>query len=239
MKTIIPSILNGTTLAYCIHSDSDVLWHAYYRTTRPLNCHIGVFSTYGDGTIQHSGTSVPTAELFTDFCLSFGTWLMENPGCCDDGASPFYRGCLSLDRLPDDAVDFLAKIRHREDRRQWYSVSERKLTTTDKSNDRRYHRVDAGADGSIRAHLAHWFAGHTGTIDQLRYYTAAVSIFHRIGGTGWDELEFDRIYPGDHAQAWRGLMHALDMLEHRRTARNTLRCAKDNTERSTARLIAA
>ena len=61
MKNIIfASILEPDT-AYTIHDCSSDLWDTYYRTTRPLNCHIGTFRTFGDGLTQHSGESVATA----------------------------------------------------------------------------------------------------------------------------------------------------------------------------------
>ena len=71
MYTTIPSILNGEKIAYKVHSHFDDLWDSFRSANRPLDVHIGVFETYGDGTTQHSGEWPANNEQFTDFCLSF------------------------------------------------------------------------------------------------------------------------------------------------------------------------
>jgi len=77
MYTTIPSILNGEKIAYKVHSRFEDLWDSFRNANRPLDVHIGVFETYGDGTTQHSGEWPANNEQFTDFCLSFAQWLLN------------------------------------------------------------------------------------------------------------------------------------------------------------------
>jgi len=193
MKTIIPSVLNGDRIAFALHSDFSDLFERAYRTSRPLSDCVGYYETYGDGTVQHSGESVATAVHFTDFCLSFAQWLIESPEA-RDGTHRFYRGSLGLERPNKETLSLLDKIRWKgyDAKREYYSISERKLTTADKRNDKRFHEVTTGADGSIQAHINHYLADQHGP-NFLKFFTVAHSIRSQIGGHNFEDLLLIRL----------------------------------------------
>ena len=233
MITTIPSILNGDKIAFAYHTDLD-LWDSFYRANRPLDCHIGVFETYGDGTTQHSGAWAATNEHFTDFCISFATWLLSATPEQIEASSIYGREQIGLNPVPVNLIDFLAKITYREDKDQYFSRELLKVTTSEKvRHDRRYLKVPTHADGSFRAVTNLYFMERERPdCSHLRWYTEVSSLAERMNCNYALNDEDEKygfkcatIFPGDYSQAYHALCRAYDCIEGRKYAKSLLNCA--------------
>lgn len=141
--TIVESVLNPTTHAFCVHADTMALWNEAYRVANPLTAgSLGIYQTYGDGTTRHSGESVVTEYFLEDACLSIAAYLLRtvNPAFDQSHLDMFH----SYDNT---CLKFVASLR-KANKRRWYSVSEQKVGTSDKlRHDKRYVEFPEDIEG--------------------------------------------------------------------------------------------
>jgi len=249
MYTTIPSILNGEKIAFKVHSRFEDLWDAFRQANRPLDCHIGVFDTYGDGTTQHSGEWPANNEHFTDFCLSFARWLINASPEEVKGTEIRSRDSIGIKKVPADLIDFLAKIQYRDDKRQYFNRADRKLTTSEKArHDKRFIEVPSWATGSFRNVVSLYLMENNPDTSHMRWYSTVYSIAHHMNtlynlNLADEERGFNcaAIFPGDHQDAFRALCFSFDAVEARdnstRAIDSTL-CNMKRLERETAQAAA-
>jgi len=236
MYTVIPSILNGEKIAFKVHSRFEDLWDSFRQANRPLDTHIGVFETYGDGTTQHSGEWPANNEQFTDFCLSFARWLINASPEEVKGTEIRSRDSIGIKKVAPDLIDFLAKIQYRDDKRQYFSRSERKLTTSEKGrHDKRFLEVPSWANGSFRNVVSLYLLESNNDTSHMRWYSTVYSIAHHMNATynlnlSDEERGFNcaAIFPGDHQEAFRALSFAFDAVEARDNSTRVIDCALTN-----------
>ena len=247
MYTVIPSILNGEKIAYKVHSRFEDLWDSFRQANRPLDTHIGVFETYGDGTTQHSGEWPANNEQFTDFCLSFARWLINASPEEVKGTEIRSRDSIGIKKVAPDLIDFLAKIQYRDDKRQYFSRSERKLTTSEKGrHDKRFLEVPSWANGSFRNVVSLYLLESNTDTSHMRWYSTVYSIAHHMNATynlnlSDEERGFNcaAIFPGDHQEAFRALSFAFDAVEARDNSSRVIDCALSNMKHQQEREQAA
>ncbi len=141
---IIPSILHADKRAYKLQrSGTD------NRGNAPLLCELTQYETYGDGTVQHSNDWCAQFSELVDVCLSLTTAMLAEPNAQHWEWLPH-----QSDNLDSTALRFALSVKHKESKngsRQYFSWSERKLTTADKRNDRRFEEVQTCQHG-LRRH---------------------------------------------------------------------------------------
>jgi hypothetical protein len=247
MYTVIPSILNGEKIAYKVHSHFDDLWDAFRRANRPLDVHIGAYDTYGDGTTQHSNEWPANNEQFTDFCLSFARWLLNASPEEFKGTGLHSRDSIGIKAVAPDLIDFLGKIQYRDDKRQYFSRSERKLTTSEKArHDKRFLEVPSWANGSFRNVVGLYLLESNPDSSHMRWYSTVYSIAHHMNAMynlnlSDEERGFNcaAIFPGDHQEAFRALSFAFDAVEARDNSSRVIDCALSNMKHQQEREQAA
>lgn len=141
MKTV-ASKLNPDKVAYEVSGSSMEWWDN--RCGTQLLGNIGVFHTYGDGTVKHSPTATaPFCDLI-DVCVSIAAAIIEDPGAEEWqklGTNFFYS-------YPKDALEFAYEVKFKEGKEQWYSLSERVINgSKSKQYDRRYDKVQEWMTG--------------------------------------------------------------------------------------------
>ncbi len=247
MYTTIPSILNGEKIAYKVHSRFEDLWDSFRSANRPLDVHIGVFETYGDGTTQHSGEWPANNEQFTDFCLSFAQWLLNASREQYKAMEIHSRDSIGIKKVAPDLIDFLGKIQYRDDKRQYFSRSERKVTTSEKArHDKRFIEVPSWANGSFRNIVSLYLLESNHDTSHMRWYSTVHSIAHHMNALynlnlADEERGFncEAIFPGDHQEAFRALSFAFDFIEARENTSRVIECALSNIKHQKEREVAA
>ena len=247
MYTTIPSILNGEKIAYKVHSRFEDLWDSFRNANRPLDVHIGVFETYGDGTTQHSGEWPANNEQFTDFCLSFAQWLLNASREQYKAMEIHSRDSIGIKKVAPDLIDFLGKIQYRDDKRQYFSRSERKVTTSEKArHDKRFIEVPSWANGSFRNIVSLYLLESNHDTSHMRWYSTVHSIAHHMNALynlnlADEERGFncEAIFPGDHQEAFRALSFAFDFIEARENTSRVIECALSNIKHQQEREVAA
>jgi len=135
--------------------------HAYefdsahdWEVRRPaVSCACRMFDTLGDGMCAHSPAWPIPREKFVDYCYSLADYLVKNPQKYADC------GMIKYEFMPDcydERIAFAASIVYKDTsdkgKRQYYSLSEKKLSTADKLRyDKRFEEVPPWADGTPEA----------------------------------------------------------------------------------------
>lgn len=146
-----PSILHPETTGYVFHGDSMELWDACYRAVGAVWLHAGRFATLGDGMTQHANEIPVTREQFHDFLASFAAFLTTSDLSDEDRAAVVSAWPSDVSR---EEVEFALSVKYREGKRQYFSTSERKVSSADgKRNDRRWEPVTEFNDGSVNSAL--------------------------------------------------------------------------------------
>jgi len=226
-QIIVPSFLHPDKIAYKLVSDA----YNYYshRGEHPLHTSILQFETYGDGTCQHSSEWCPQFNALADVCISFAAGIVADP------AIEAWYPLQDLNNLvASDILPFALSIKYVEGKPKYFSVGERKVTSADKRNDRRYERVERCHDGSPTGAFAalglvrsrDWLEKML-IMDKLRGLAAA-------SGQGW--YDWDDLMPatkelaGDWRNALSALNSAVEALCALRLAGGNLRCAQHNSQ---------
>lgn len=140
MKTF-PSVLHSNYRGYRITDDWSEHWNSRGQT--PLHLNLVQFETYGDGLTQHSNSYCTQFADFTDAGVSVSRAILLEPTAPEWSKLTDCVHCIS-----DSTLRFALTIKYQEGKDQFYSIAERKLTRSDKRNDRRFERVQSWADGT-------------------------------------------------------------------------------------------
>jgi hypothetical protein len=110
----------------------------------------GTFPTFGDGLTQHGHEYTLGADHFGAYCASLTHFILESgePQAVEAGKLLV----SAWHQAPAQKVQFALRVKHRPDRRQWYSLGEEKVSTSEsRRHDRRWEEVPEWADGSLAA----------------------------------------------------------------------------------------
>lgn len=119
------------------------------RSADPVCDWAAMYQTYGHGIVQHSGEWPVQREFMADFLASLATHLEAEP----DDVEIVSRHWPVRNRLtPTRDILFLAGIKYRDDKRQWYTLRENKVSSAEKyRHDKRWNEVPEFANGSLQA----------------------------------------------------------------------------------------
>lgn len=146
VNAIIKSVLHSDTVAYKLTSD----WDWNNRGNAPLSLHISQYETYGDGTCQHSNSWPAQFSDLTDVCLSFTRAVCEDPN-----NEAWHQLSYVMHSVTEDTLRFALSIVHRDDKAQWYNMSERKMSSSEsKRHDKRWEHVESWMDGTAKSALS-------------------------------------------------------------------------------------
>lgn len=187
IDTIIESVLNPTTHAFCVHGESMALWDAAYRVSNPLTGgSLGVYETFGDGVTRHSHEIPVTEHLLEDACLSISAYLLrtQNPAFDQSHLDMFH----SYD---NSGLKFVASLR-KTPKRRWYSVTEQKVGASDKlRHDKRYVEFPDDIQGGTLADCVklYWLGMDNSSRPLFRRLKVIFDFAEIIGETGHYEIE--------------------------------------------------
>lgn len=225
------SILNHGSIGYEFTNDSMTFWDQSYRYGNVIHCSMGYFETYGDGATQHTPLMPCTKEHFTDYCVSLVRHMLSNP------TEELQTYLFGLEKCNAETIKFLAGIKFRDDKRQWFSIGDKKVSSSDsKKYDTRWTEVKRDADGTICSAINLFLDQSKGEPRELFNRYAVIQLF-------WDTLyslvphgdfekltEFKKTIPGDHHSAFRAvdaLVRGFALLDQSRRA---CECAEHNTK---------
>ena len=237
-----PSLAAPDRRAFVLHGDSMALWDQGYRSSADhLAPWAGWFETYGDGMVQHSHERVVALpEMMADYCASLATYLLEDEG--PEIAEAQRVAHSNFPRyLPIDKVGFTMTVKHKEGKRQWFSLSEKKVSRSEsKQHDNRWQEVKPWMDGSLGAVIGLLSAGRNDEF--LGSFTLVEEVkaeYERLTGGFWgssfdlmrlEERGWDRHLFSHFRQAWQALDEVVKSYGHLEYARSTLDCYRHNTE---------
>ena len=146
------------------------------------------------------------------------------------------RDSIGIKKVAPDLIDFLGKIQYRDDKRQYFSRSERKVTTSEKArHDKRFIEVPSWANGSFRNIVSLYLLESNHDTSHMRWYSTVHSIAHHMNALynlnlADEERGFncEAIFPGDHQEAFRALSFAFDFVEARENTSRVIECALSN-----------
>lgn len=227
------SVLNPEKWGYEWTGDSMTFWDTSYRHGGVLHCSAGYYETYGDGTTQHTPLQACRQEQFTDFCVSFVRHLLDNPAQ-QDGVKGYL---FHLSEVPVETIRFLATVRYKEDKRQWYTINERKVSGAEaKAHDKRWFEVPKDADGTIASAFdLYCLASNRAPRELLPMYAMHDHFWDTLynvvsSGDRWDKItEYRERLSGDHRAAFTALKSILAGLDSMDTARRMISCAEHNS----------
>lgn len=206
-------------------------WDACYHGP---NCFLhgaaGYYATFGDGETAHTPTSAVPVSLFTDYCISLATHLLANP---EESFSCYHVRC----EVPETVIRFLATVRHLNDKRQWFSMSGLKVSSSEsKQHDKRWTEVPTWADGSVAGALhLYYLTADRAPREWLPKYAAETLFWDTLysvapEGNDWFKIQEAREkIPGDHRAAYVALKQACDGITAFGNARRSLSCAVHNS----------
>lgn len=216
------SVLNPDKVAYRLSSD----WDYNGRGNAPLSLHIQVFETYGDNLTQHSGAWTAQFSELTDVCLSLTAAIV---------ADPLNDTWRQLDYVMRDTgsevLQFVLSIKYREDKPQWYSIADRKLSSSEsKRHDRRWEKVEHWMDGSPATALS-IYLNHSPNIDWLQKLCIADDLRALANYPMWEDY-FKPVteLKGDWHQAFQGLRAAAHAVQSLDRAKALYESAMHNTK---------
>jgi hypothetical protein len=227
------SVLNPDKWGFEYTNDNMSMWEQVYRTAGAMGNCFGYFETYGDNTTQHTPTMPCRLEHFTDFCLSLVKHMLANP---QDELTTYTFG---LEPTNAETIRFLAGIRFREDKRQWFTLDGNKISTSDtKRYDKRWFGVPTDANGTIGSALTLF---HLAMGDRNRHWFelyAEQDLFHSTlygthgHGEEWDKrTSYRKDIPGDHHSAFQAVDFLVRGSALVQFAGRAAECAEGNSRR--------
>jgi len=205
--------------------------------TAYLGYHVLMYETYGDGMTQHSGEYLVTRSYFDDFCLSFADYIC-NEYVKSENKETLHGYCVDAQNIGIDVFDFLMSIKHKEGKRQWFSIHQKKVTTkSEKQYDTRWKEVPSFADGTIGNAVSLLFYATNNHGDGI-ISRGALEIY-------WTLKEFERLtsgcvydwgvweewlneLPRHHTGAFLAMREALQSVWNMESALSQIDCTKNN-----------
>jgi hypothetical protein len=185
-----------------------------------------MFMVYSDWPTQHSHESCVPADRFTDWINSLAAHLVATP----EDAKAFIESWPRSN--PDNAKIVLAcKIKYREDKRQWYSLAEEKVSASEsKRNDRRWEDVPSWADGSFKAVFGIVCHGYGDLIYRYQLAEDCKTVYRRVTGNsaGYDAAE--KLVDVDYSAVMAAWRICRDLITAERLRDDAVRCWNRKTE---------
>ena len=236
------SVLHPDKWGYEYTGDSMTFWDTSYRHGGVMHGALGYYETLGDGTTQHSMLRACGVHQFTDCLISLVQHITEN--IVDVLAAESLNCHLAYEpSLSRCDPEFLASIKYREDKKQWFNKSERKVTTSkSKQYDKRWIEVPTWADGTIASAVT--LFGWDGECSYkscrerellplyLLHDHFDRALYGKVdqGYTEWNKMvEYRKTIPGDHHSAVQAFQSAMKGVESIRYAGRALSCAIHNS----------
>lgn len=236
-----PSIGHSEKFGYLIHSSyydrnhnwrtNGAGWIAPFAT---------YYETYGDGNVQHSPDIAIPVSMFSDWCASLASFLIDpaNQDALEIVVSHWparYNDCMLRDRIVN-----AAKIRHNPEKRQWFNLDTLAVSKADsKRHDKRWEEVPPYADGSIGAVFGLLRAKHNASPSSLDIYVIFDHLTHVLEEITGDSYYHVGVYrkefceDGDHwdvASAFGALKAIVDSAISRNSAERLLTSYRHNLE---------
>ena len=157
-----------------------------------IHTHAKEFQTFGDNLTQHSPDYHVISEFFIDYLASLYLYLKENPKAVESVANAW----PEVYRLTTQQCKFIAALKYKEGKAQWYNFSELKQSSSpSKLHDRRWEAVQPYQDGSLEGMFAtalkHVYC--TGAIERFwvyltlrEYLIAEYNYYQTIAGHGFN-----------------------------------------------------
>lgn len=142
--------------AYVWNEHTDYCHHG-----NPIDHRAGFFMVYNDYPVQHSMESHVQRASLVDYIESMAIALKEGPSEAREFVARTWRN-----HYDKRDFEFVASIKYREDKRQWYSTRERKVSSSDsKRHDKRWQEVPQFANQSFGACMRLLYEGHETAIE--------------------------------------------------------------------------
>ena len=225
------SVLQPGKVGYRLSDDYD--WQV--RGNAPLSYYITQFDTYGDGLIQHSGAFCSQWSNLTDVCLSLTAAVLADP------LNPSWKQLDMIFRGTSKAlIEFVRTIKFREDKDQWFSLSERKLTTSkSKQFDRRWEKVESWMDGSAGASVSIILKDES-HIDWLQKLAWAQDVREAYSYSDWEEtFKPVKDLTGDWYAAFTAIRQVAEAIRLLDNLRRQMECALTNSKPKEEAKVAA
>lgn len=231
-----PSVLNPDKVGYEWTNDSMTFWDTAYHNAGVLHCSAGFYETLGDGNCQHAPLMACRTNQLTDFCLSLTRFLLANP------TTEFYIGSGTFEPLPAEGVMFLTGINYRDDKRQWFNLSDRKVSSAEsRQHDKRWFQVPTWADGTVASAVGLFnlsLGENHREMESLKVFALHEYFLSTVAGQIWQGKDWERMtayqtqIPGDFAAAFRALAYVVKARDMMDTARRTADCCEHNSRRT-------
>lgn len=134
------------------------------------------YDTYGDGTTAHTPDYGINREAFVDWCHSLADWIGKNPDAVEHAGMAWRLEPL----IRKNDMEFAATVRFKN-KRQWYSLKELKVTSSDKTHDRRYFEVTEHHNGD---HVSMNMVLGQSTDSAFQHWARRLEIREYLGSTG-------------------------------------------------------
>lgn len=227
-----PSVLNPDKFGYEWTNDSMTFWDTAWNSGRILHMSAGSYETYGDGGCQHTPLVACSYRQTTDYCLSLARFLLANP------TVEARIGHHLFEPLLRDGVLFLAGVVYREDKRQWFNLVERKVSSAEsRQHDKRWFQVPSWADGTVASavglfNLTRPNERHLEVLETLALHEYFLGVLGSIAnrGEGWEKITaYQTEIPGDFTAAFRALHYVVKSREDASTALRMAECCEHNS----------
>lgn len=196
---------------------------------KPLCGEILQYETYGDGDTQHSGAWPAQWDSIVDVCLSVAAAIRADP--LNEAWA-----CLTsmLRRVDDETLRWALGVVYKPGKRQYYSVAVLKVTTADKSNDRRFDVVNEYMDGSTAGALRVVSGEYWNTLERLMVCDRLRDLHYELVG-GYDSwantFKWTTELPDGWECALAAFKYALQAVEYMRHSERTAEATLGNIRR--------
>lgn len=179
MNVTFKSALNPDKIGYRLSSD----WDWNNKGNAPLSVYLQQFETYGDGMTQHSGAwAVQFADL-TDACISLTQAIVADPL-----NEAWHQLSYMVHCSNPELLAFVQTIRYREDKAQWYNMTDRKISSSEsKKHDKRWNHVESWMDGKAASCLSILLNG-VPSCDWLSKLCWADDLREAMGYPLWEDM---------------------------------------------------
>lgn len=197
---------------------------------------VGWFETYGDGECQHCPTSqVLAAEMFTDFCASAATYLLEGG---DEAVARILHGEIRSYNIHHGEVRKAMGIKYKEGKKQYVNRSDWKVSSSDsKRHDRRWEEVVSWMDGGYLSLVGLLRIGSGNFLRVYNELDTLRTVCYELTGSfehhPWQVLEWlhwDYRLGGRADEAFHALRAFCTAVEAKEQAKRSLDCYVSNVE---------
>jgi len=231
-RTTFPSVLDPEAVGYVYESSCTEWWDMYWRSRNDLlSEHAAQFATCGDGLTQHSGLFMVPQSGLLDWCLSFTDHVLKHP----EEAVGLGPESFGLYGPRDDEIEFLKSVRHKCDKRQWFSLDLKKVSSRgDLAFDKRWYQVPEWADGGVDSICSLYWTPNARPAALLNVVHVVLKVSLALG-YGPSELldnikkQFGEGY--DWKQAFDAFWFVLEGFEKLGQAKRSWKCALSNSEK--------